>query len=195
MIIPELLAVLSIAAATGLRLALPLLMIGLLSGDRLWANVPLLSGVHPSIVVGFLVTWSLIELILSKDQMSQRLIQLVELVLSPAVGAIAGIAVARTVGLEDWLQLLVGGISALLALVIQFMQVGWFYRPKRPPLWLFFVLDGLCVFLAILAFDSPRQGGIIALLLLWLVIRTSNIWRHWKIGLIKPRSQKDVDNV
>ncbi|HEY9877643.1 MAG TPA: DUF4126 domain-containing protein [Leptolyngbyaceae cyanobacterium] len=195
MIIPELLAVLSIAAATGLRLALPLLMIGLMSGDRLWANVPLLSKVNPSVVVGFLVTWSLIELVLSKDPMIQRLIQFVELILSPAVGAIAGIAIARNVGLDGWLQLLVGGISALVALVIQFMQVGWFYRPKRPPLWLFFVLDALCVFLAILAFDSPRQGGIIALLLLWLVIRTSNIWRHWRLGSIKARSQsQDLEN-
>lgn len=188
-IIPELLAVLSVAAATGLRLALPLLMIGLMSGDRLWANVPLLSRVNPSVVVGLLVSWSLIELVLSKDPMSQRLIQMVELVLSPVVGAIAGIAVARTVGLDGWMHLLIGGISALLALVIQLMQVGWFYRPRRPPLWLFFVLDGLCVFLTILAFDSPRQGGIIALLLLWLVIRTSNIWRHWRIGSGKPRSQ------
>lgn len=179
MIIPELLAVLSIAAATGLRLALPLLLIGLMSGDRLWSNVPILSRFSPSLVVGVLVSWSLAELILSKDPVGQRFFQMMELILSPLVGAIAGIAVARTSGLEGWLYILVGGISALLALVIQLVQVGWFYRPRRPPLWVFFCLDALCIFLAILAFDSPQQGGIIALLLLWLVIRTSNIWRQW----------------
>lgn len=161
-------------------------MIGLLSGERLWGNVPLLSRVHPSLVIMLLVSWSLVELVLSKDRTSQRLIQMVELLLSPGVGAIAGIAIARTVALEGWLYWLVGLISALLALVIQLMQVGWFYRPQRPPLWVFFVLDALCIFLAIWAFDSPQQGGIIALLLLWLVIRTSNIWRHWRSGKAQP---------
>lgn len=184
---------LSIAAATGLRLALPLLMIGLMSGERLWSNVPLLSQVNPSVVVTLLVIWSLAELVLSKDPVSRRLIQIVELFLSPLVGAMAGIAIARTVGLEGWLYLLLGLISALLALVIQLMQVGWFYRPRRPPLWMFFVLDALCIFLAILAFDSPRQGGIIALLLLWLVIRTSNLWRHWRVPP-RPDASKPPGN-
>jgi hypothetical protein len=31
----------------------------------------------------------------------------------------------------------------------------------------------------VLAFDAPYQGGVIALLLLWLVIRTSYLWQHW----------------
>ncbi|MBD0336753.1 MAG: DUF4126 domain-containing protein [Cyanobacteria bacterium Co-bin13] len=186
MILPELLAVLSIAAATGLRLALPLLLIGLMSGNMLWANVPLLSQVPPAWVLGLLVSWSLVELVLSKDPVGQRLVQSTELVLSPFVGAMAGVAIARTVLLEGWLYVLMGLISALLALVIQLMQIGWFYRPRRPPLWAFFVLDALCIFLAILAFDSPQQGGIIALLLLWLVIRTSNIWQHWRAAKSKP---------
>jgi hypothetical protein len=190
-IIPELLAVLSIAAATGLRLALPLLMIGLMSGEALWANVPLLSQVPPAWVIGLLVSWSLVELVVSKDPSGQRLVQMIELALSPFVGAIAGVAIARTVFLEGWLYFLMGLISALLALVIQLMQIGWFYRPRRPPLWAFFVLDALCIFLAILAFDSPQQGGIIALLLLWLVIRTSNIWRHWKTA--KPKAGKAAE--
>lgn len=120
------------------------------------------------------------ELVLSKDRFSRRLFQTTELLLSPLVGAIAGIGVARTVGLSGWVFLLIGIISALLATVMQLVQVGWHYRPRRPPLWLFFVLDGLCVFLAILAFDSPQQGGLIAMMLLWVVIRTSAIWREWR---------------
>ena len=180
MIITELLAVLSISAATGIRIALPLLLIGLMSGDQLWSNVPLLSNIPPTVVVGVLVSWSVAELILSKDRLSQRIFQLIELGLSPLVGAIAGVAVARTVGLDGWLFGLLGMISAGLATVLQLLQVGWFYRPRRPPLWVFFALDALCVFLALFAFDAPQQGGLIALLLLWLVIRTSNVWRNWQ---------------
>ncbi len=178
-IITELLAILSIAAATGLRLALPLLLIGLLSGPQLWENVPLLSRLPPALVLGVLATWSIAELMLSKDRYSQRFFQILELVLSPGVGALAGIGVARTLGLDSWLNVVVGVISALLALVIQLLQVGLFFRPQRPPLWLFFVVDGLCIVLAVFAFDSPNQGGVIALLLLWLGIRTSYLWRRW----------------
>lgn len=178
-ILTEILAILSISAATGLRLALPLLLIGLMSGAKLWANVPVLSAVPPMLVVGVLVSWSIAELMLSKDAVSQRFFQTLELLLSPLVGAMAGIAIARTVGLEGWVYGLLGMISALLAMVIQLLQVGWFYRPRRPPVWLFFALDGLCIALVFLAFDAPRQGGIIALLLLWLVIRTSTVWRNW----------------
>jgi hypothetical protein len=178
-IIPELLAVLSIAAATGLRLAVPLLLIGFMSGEQLWSNVPLLSQLPPMLVFGVLASWSTAELLLSKDRHNQRYFQIIELGLSPIVGALAGIAVAKTVGIDGWLDGVVALVSALLATVIQLLQVGWFYRPKRPPLWVFFAMDGLCIVLAFLAFDSPNHGGIIALLLLWLVIRTSYVWRNW----------------
>jgi hypothetical protein len=178
-IITELLAILSIAAATGLRLALPLLLIGLMSGPKLWANVPFLSQLPPALVLGVLAAWSIAELMLSKDRRNQRFFQILELILSPGVGALAGISLARTLGLDGGYNLLVGLISALLALVIQILQVGLIYRPRRPPLWSFFVVDGLCIVLAVLAFDAPNQGGIIALLLLWLVIRTSYLWRNW----------------
>lgn len=182
MIITEVLAILSIAAATGLRVALPLLIIGLMSGEKLWSNVPLLSQLPPALCIGMLVSWSTAELMLSKDHTSQRIFQIAELILSPGVAALAGIAVARTLGLEPWIHILAAIVSALLAVAIQLLQVGWFYRPKRPPGWLFFVIDGLCVVLAFLAFDAPQQGGLIALLLLWLVIRTSYVWRSWSQG-------------
>jgi hypothetical protein len=177
-IITELLAILSIAAATGLRLALPLLLIGLMSGPQLWSNVPLLSRLPPALVLGVLATWSMAELMLSKDRHSQRLFQTLELTLSPGVGAVAGIGVARTLGLDSWLHWPIGITSALVALVLQLLQVGLFYRPYRPPLWAFFVVDGLCIVLAVFAFNAPKQGGIIALVLLWLVIRTAYLWRH-----------------
>lgn len=189
MLIPELLAILAISAATGLRVALPLLLIGLMSGEQLWANVPVLSLFPPALVIAVLTGWSTAELLLSKDAYCQRFFQIIELLCSPLVGAIAGIALARTLGLDSWLYIGIGLTSALLAVVLQLLQVGWFYRPKRPPLWVFFVVDGLCIFLAYLAFDFPNGGGIIALLLLWLVIRTSYLWRSWvkKGSLPKPK--------
>lgn len=182
MFLPELLAVLSISAATGIRLALPLLLIGLMSGPDLWSNVPLLSSIPPKILLGLLGVWSVAELVLSKDYATQRLFQIIEMLLSPFVGAIAGVAVARTVGMQVWGFWLSGAISSLLATAIQLVQLGWSYRPKRPPLWSFFMLDGLCIVLAFLAFDSPLGGGLIALILLWMVTRTSHFWRRWPKG-------------
>ncbi|MEM1311477.1 MAG: DUF4126 domain-containing protein, partial [Cyanobacteria bacterium P01_H01_bin.153] len=102
MIITELLAVLSVSAATGLRIALPLLLIGLISAD-LWEQVPILSNLPPTIVVGALVSWSLVELIFAKQELVQRFVQNVELALSPVFGAITGIAVARTFYPDWWI--------------------------------------------------------------------------------------------
>ncbi|NJN04255.1 MAG: DUF4126 domain-containing protein [Leptolyngbyaceae cyanobacterium SL_1_1] len=188
----ELLAVLSISAAVGLRLALPLLLIGLLSGPSLWSNVPILSQLSPSLVVGVLASWSLCELVVSKDLGSRQMLQNVELLFSPFVGAIAGIAIARTVGLSGWLAGLVGLVGGLLALVIQLFQTGWLYRPQRPAVWLLFLQDALCVSLVLLAFDAPQQGGLIALLLLWLIIRNSAIWRHWYLTARAPTAKKSL---
>ncbi|HEY9890122.1 MAG TPA: DUF4126 domain-containing protein [Candidatus Obscuribacterales bacterium] len=178
MILTELLAVLSVSAAAGFRLALPLLMIGLMSGN-LWSRVPLLSQLPPTLVVGALVSWSLVELVFSKQRLVQRLIQSGEMVLSPGVGAIAGVAVARTFQMEWWIVALLGGVGSLIAFVIHLVQVGWLYRVKSPPWWLVLAEDFLCVCLVLFAFDAPQQGGLIALLLLWLAVRTSTVWRQW----------------
>lgn len=175
----EVLAALSISAAAGMRIALPLLMIGLLYSNDLWANVPLLSHIPPQIVLGVLVSWSLVELLLSKQPLVQRLLQLVQLVFSPFVGAIAGISVARTAHMDDWLIDLLGIVGGLLALVLQLVQVGWFYRLRGMPVWVIFIQDFLCVALVLLAFNAPQQGGLIALLLLWLTIRSSAEWQRW----------------
>lgn len=191
MIITELLAVLSVSAAAGFRFALPLLLIGLFSGTALWSNVPILSQFSPSLVVGVLVSWSVLELVLSKDRPVRRLLQSLELLFSPFAGAIAGIAIARTVGLVPWLILLCGMISGLLALVIQLVQVGWLYRIRRPPLWALFLQDALCICLVAFAFDAPRQGGLIALLLLWFAIRSSNTWRYWYLAQAKPNMRQN----
>jgi hypothetical protein len=175
------LSALSISAAAGLRIALPLLLIGLLYSDQqLWANVPLLAKVPPPIALGVLVSWSLAELVLSKKQLGQRVLQFVHLVLSPWVGAIASIAVVRTTYPEITEQLvwIIAAVGGLLALVLQLVQAGWFFQLRGLPLWFIFVQDFLCVILVCLAFGAPKQGALIALMLIWLTIRSSTEWQR-----------------
>jgi hypothetical protein len=185
----EILAALSASAATGMRIALPLLLIGLLRSEQLWSDVPILSRIPPPIVLGVLVSWSLVELLFSKEILGQRILQVVQLICSPVVGAIVGITVARITQVDPSLIGLLGLIGGLLALVLQLVQVGWFYRLRGLPIWFTFAQDFLCVILVLLAFDAPQQGGIIALLLLWLAIRSSATWRHWQ-GQSTSRSDR-----
>jgi hypothetical protein len=174
------LTVLSLSAAVGLRIALPLLLVALLQNDS-WDNVPVLSQISPPIVIGVLVSWSLVELLFSKERFGQRLLQLVQLVFSPLVGAMAGITVARTAGLDGLLISTLALLGGTLAFVLQLVQVGWAYRLRGLPAWVIFMQDFLCVALVLLAFDAPKQGGLIVLLLLWIAIRSSTEWRRWYI--------------
>jgi hypothetical protein len=100
------------------------------------------------------------------------------------------IATATTTEASDIPEIsiaIVGIVGGLLALVLQLVQVGWFYRLGKLPLWVILSQDGLCVALVLLAFDSPKEGGTIALLLLWLAIRSSQEWYKWYLN--RPRGQ------
>ena len=174
----ELLAVLSASAAAGLRIALPLLVIGVLRND-LWSSVPFLSQFSPQVVVGVLVSWSLFEIFASKKILGQRIIQIIQLLFSPFVGAILGLAIAKVTNVQQGLYWIIAIVAGLLALVLQLVQTGLFYRLRGLPLWVILAQDILCVFLVIFAFDAPKQGGLIALLLLWLSIRISGEWYRW----------------
>jgi Domain of unknown function (DUF4126) len=176
----EVLAALSLSAAMGMRIALPLLLIVLFRNDDLWANLPVLSQIPPPLVIGLLASWSLVELLFSKHRLIQRLLQIVQLLCSPFLGALVGLTVARTAQFDGALVWMLAIIGGLLALVLQLVQVGWAYRLRNGlPVWVIFIQDFLCVTLVILAFDAPRQGGLIVLLLLWLTIRSSTEWRLW----------------
>lgn len=183
----EILAALSASAAAGMRVALPLLVIGLLHSANLWSSVPLLSRFPPPVVLGVLTSWSLFELFASKKLLGQRVLQLIQLVFSPIVGAIMGVAVAQIAGASTSLLWIVAVVGSLLAFVLQLVQVGWFYRLRRLPLWAVFLQDFLCVVLVIFAFDAPKHGGLIALLLLWLAIRSSKEWYRWYRGHKRAR--------
>lgn len=175
----EILAALSASAAAGIRVALPLLVIGLLQGDNLWSSVPIVSRIPSPLMLGVLTTWSLIELFASKNLLGQRLLQVVQLVFSPIVGAIVASAVGEVTEAPTWL---IGLIGALFALVLQLVQAGWFYRWRGLPLWVVFIQDALCVSLVFLAFKAPQLGGLIALILLWLAVRSSRELYRWYLG-------------
>ncbi|NJK37349.1 MAG: DUF4126 domain-containing protein [Oscillatoriales cyanobacterium RM2_1_1] len=177
----ELLAALSASAAAGMRIALPLLLIGLLRTD-LWSQVPILNYFSPQVIVGVLVSWSLFELFAATQLLGQRILQIVQLVFSPVVGAIMGIAVIRATELPAWLAWILAIVGGLLALVLQLVQAGWFYRLRGLPLWAIFAQDVLCISLVLFALGDPQRGGVIALLLLWLAIRSSKEWYHWYRG-------------
>lgn len=184
----QILAALSAAASAGMRSALPLLIIGLLQGESLWYNVPILSGIYPPVVFGMLASWSLIELFASKQLLGQRLLQIVYLVFSPIVGAIIAIAAAEVTALLP--KVLVGLIGSLFALLLQLVQAGWFYRWRGLPLWLPFIQDGLCVLLVYLAIKFPQAGGIIALILLSLAIYSSQELHSWYLRQSQSRERR-----
>ena len=179
-----LLAALSASAAGGMRIALPLLLIGLLRIDKLWSEIPLLSRLHPQVAISILVSWSLLELFASKTFVGQRVLQVVQIIFSPIVGAIMGIAIAQVSSIDEviahpWMLWIIGVVGGLLALVLQLVQAGWLYRLRSVPIWVIFLQDVLCISLVLFAFDAPRQGALIAMLLLWLAIRSSKEWYRW----------------
>lgn len=180
----EVLAALSASAAAGLRVALPLLLIGLLQND-LWTKVPLLSKVSPQIVLGTLVSWSLFEIFASKQLLGQRILNLIQIIFSPIVGTIMSMAIAKAAHLEDRLIIVIGVVGCLLALVLQLVQIGYFFRWRGLPIWMLLSQDILCICLVVFAFDAPQHGGLIALLLLWLAIRSYQDWQRWHLGKIK----------
>ena len=173
------LAVLSVSAAAGMRIALPLLVIGLIQGDS-WQQVPLLKHIQPQAIIAVLTAWTVLELVVSKQLWGQRLLQSVELIFSPLVGAVMAMAVASILHLQPtqliWILGVVGG---LLALVLQLVKVGWFYRLRGLPTWAVLLEDILCVLLVLFAFKAPNSGGLIAMLLLWLAVRSSQSWYQW----------------
>lgn len=162
-----------------MRVAFALLLLGIFHGQELWGQVPLLSAVYQPLVLGVLVSWTLVELLLSKDRVGSRIVQIIQLVMSPLFGAIAGVTLASPTTTESGMLWIIGITSGLLALVLQLVQVGWFYRLRGLPLWAVFLQDFLCVIFLLLAFDAPEQGGVFALIVMWLAFRSSIAWQRW----------------
>lgn len=72
----QVLAILSASAAGGMRIGLPLLIIGMVRIDQLWSNIPFLSSLNPQLIIGILTSWSLFELLGTKKLIGLRIIQI-----------------------------------------------------------------------------------------------------------------------
>ena len=173
------LAVLSVSAAASMRLALPLLTLGLFYSQELLAEIPLFNHLEPEVFLSIAISWSLFELFGSKKLLGQRVLQIIQLLLSPFVGALGAMTMTHIFKIHFQPIWLIGLIGGIFALVLTLVQVGWFFRLRGIPIWLVCVEDILCICLVFFAFTAPEQGGIIALLLFWLAIRSSNAWRQW----------------
>ena len=174
----QILAILSASAAGGMRIGLPLLIIGLVYVDRLWSDIPILSSFPPQVIVAVLTAWSLFELIGTKQLIGFRILQIIQLVFSPVVGAVMAIGVARLMEVQLVPFWILGTVGALVAFVLKLVQVGWFFRLGKIPLSLIFVQDFLSAILVIFALEAPRNGGLIAMCLLWLALRSSSDWKY-----------------
>lgn len=174
-----LLAVLSASAAAGMRIGLPLLLLGLVQNETLWSKVPVLWRIHPLVLLCILTSWSFFELFASKQLLGQRVLQLVQLIFSPFVGCILAVSVARIVELAAYPLWLIGVAGGLFAFVLQLVMTGWFFRLRGLPLWAVLIEDNLCIFLVLFAFSAPQEGGLIAMLLFWLALRSSKEWYQW----------------
>ncbi|WP_448380756.1 DUF4126 domain-containing protein [Gloeomargarita sp.] len=174
----SILAVLAAAAAGGFRLAMPLLLVLILRREAGWEQVPVLGQFPPAVTLGVLSSWTLWELLALVHPWGVRLTQPLQVLLSPVVGGILGVMTAQLVGMPLPLWEVMGLVGGALALLLQLVQTGWLYRWGRFPTWVILVQDGLCGLLIVFALEAPRQGGLIALLLLWLALRAAKDWQR-----------------
>jgi hypothetical protein len=172
------LAVLAAAAAGGFRLALPLLLVLILRREDGWEQVPILGQFSPAVTLGILTGWTIWELLAPTYSWGIRLVQPLQVLFSPLVGWILGVMAAQLVGIPPALWNGMGLVGGALALLLQLVQTGWLYRWGRFPAWVILVQDGLCSLLIVFALRAPQQGGLIALMLLWLALRASKDWQR-----------------
>ena len=186
------LAVLSVSVAVGMRTALPLLVISLsyTQKQELWSQVPILNHIDPRVILAVSISWSILELIFSKKLLGQRSLQIIQLLFSPIVGALVAIALTHLAQANFTPIWLIGVIGAVVALVVTLVKAGWFFRLRGLPIWIIVTEDFLCVGLIFFAFNAPKEGGIIALLLIWLALHSSNAWRQW---YLKGKQQREIN--
>lgn len=177
----EILGSLSASGAAGMRVAVPLLVVGLLKTREANLDIPILDYIKPEILLSILTVWSLFELIFSKKMLGQRLLQNIQLLFSPVIGALLPFVVIKYYAVNTsnqvmYIMCIAGGV---LALVIKLVEIGWFFRLRGLPITVIMVEDFLSVLMVLFAFKAPQEGGLIAMLLLWIALRSSSQWRQW----------------
>jgi hypothetical protein len=188
------LAVLSASVAAGMRIALPILVILLLYGESLLANLPLLRWLPPQVLISIFTIWALFELLASKQLLGQRVLQVIQLIFAPLAGFVLSVTAAQFVGVEFRPLWLIGLLGGMISFVCKLVLTGWFFRLRGLPLWWSFAEDFLCVWLVLFAFRSPQHGGVIAMMLLWLAVRSSTEWkRYYDEGRSPQKLEEELD--
>lgn len=175
----QILAILSASAASGMRIGIPLLLIGLIHTDRLWSDIPILSSIQPQVVLAILTSWSLFELLATKRFVGLRIVQIIQLAFSPVVGSLMAIGVCKLIDANFFPLWLIGVLGGLFALILKTVQVGWFFRLNGIPMAFIIMEDILSVVLVLFAIKAPLNGGLIAMFVFWIALRSSTQWRYW----------------
>lgn len=179
----EILGSLSAAAAAGMRLGIPILVLGLIYTGKAWENIPIISSINPIIILSTLIVWSLLELTFSKKLLGQRLLQNFQLVFSPLGGSLLAYMMTQYYNLSaddhlTWVLVISGGF---LALIIKLVEIGWFFRLGGIPIIVVVFEDMLSALMVVLALKAPQEGGLIAIALLWIALRSAGEWRIWHL--------------
>jgi len=187
----EILGALSVSAAAGMRVAMPLLIVVLIKKQQVWSEIPILKYMQPKVLLCILIFWAIGELVLSKKLLGQRVMQIVQLLFSPLIGSILPLIVVKSYNIQVstlgiYVLTIMGGA---LALVIKLVEIGWFFRLRGLPIGVIIVEDVLSVLMVLFAFKAPEQGGLIAMLLLWISIRSAGEWRQRPMN--NPKRLKD----
>jgi hypothetical protein len=186
----SLLAILAVSAAVGIRIAFPLLVILGIEGESFWSKIPLFNQIPLQVVWGVLSSWSLVELLGSKQLLGQRILQLIQLILSPFLGLLLAVTMGKIADYEFTQLCLIAISSGLFAFVLQLAHLGWFFRWGRIPLLMAVSEDILSILLVFSGFNFPEVGGLVALILLWLAIRSFTSWKKWYQHQSRKQSKK-----
>jgi len=166
------LTALAAASAGAMRISSPLLLLVLLAQHLgVCPQSQLLAWLCQPFSLVILIFWTLFELVGSRTPLGQRVLQAVQLVLAPVVGAIL---VSVVLPEANWLYVTTG---AVLAALLQLVQTGYVFRKGFLPWWFTLTQDLMAVALVLMALGAPILGGAVALGLALLALRQAQLWR------------------
>lgn len=73
----------------------------------------------------------------------------------------------------------VGAIGFFFVLVIRLVAIGWFFCLWGLFFWVIVLEDLFLVGLVLFVFKVFKNGGLIVILLLWIVVCSFIVWRIW----------------
>ncbi|WP_218080402.1 DUF4126 domain-containing protein [Anthocerotibacter panamensis] len=176
---------LAAAAAGGIRLSLPLLLLVIFNQSLgMDGASPVLAWLYQPQAITFLCIWAFFEVFGSKTALGQRLVRGIQFFMSPVIGALLATVMLPFTG---WLQVCLVVTGAVLAAILQLAQTGYVFRHGLLPFWFTLCQDFLAVGLVLMALQAPLLGGLSVLLLVLLALRQTYLWQG-QFGLKQGRT-------